>query len=339
VPTGVAGVIALAASGALSAQASPNLPPLTAAQLLADVQSADVQGLSGTIVGKTSLGLPPIPGASSSTGLLGLLSGSHTARVWYAGEDKQRVALLDTLGETDVFHNGRDLWTYDSAKHEATHTLLPTPNPHHHASPAVPSVSPQQAAEQALKAIDPTTVVSTDSARRVANRSAYELVLAPRDTTSRVASVHIAIDGKTKLPLGVQVFARGSTSPSIDIAYTRINFTTPDASNFTFTPPPGVPVNDGSRTSANGHVPTTPDVTTIGKSWTSVVKVSSPDLLKNTNGAAKSVLDSLPHVSWNGGSGRLFQSTLVTALITDDGRIYAGAVDKTVVVSAAEHDK
>ena len=43
-----------------------------------------------------------------------MLSGSHTARVWYAGPTKQRFALLGTLGETDVFHDGTDLWQWDS---------------------------------------------------------------------------------------------------------------------------------------------------------------------------------------------------------------------------------
>ena len=110
VPTGVAGIVALAASGVLTAEATPNLPARTAAQLLADVESAQIDGLSGTIVAKASLGLPALP-SGSSTGVVGMLSGSHTARVWYAGRDKQRFALLDTLGETDIFHNGRDVWT------------------------------------------------------------------------------------------------------------------------------------------------------------------------------------------------------------------------------------
>src|SRR5215475_8256324 len=184
VPTGVVGVVAIAASGVLSAQAISDLPPRTAAQLLVDVENAHVDGLSGTIVAKASLGIPALPsGAATSGNMLSLLSGSHTARVWYAGPDRQRFALLDTLSEADVFHNGRDIWTYDSATQEAT--------------PTAPTLTPEQAAEQALHAIDPTTIVSTDSARRVAGRDAYELVLAPRDRSSHIGSVRIAIDGKT----------------------------------------------------------------------------------------------------------------------------------------------
>ncbi|HEX9230563.1 MAG TPA: hypothetical protein VF869_01540 [Jatrophihabitantaceae bacterium] len=334
VPTGVAGIVALAASGVLTAEATPNLPARTAAQLLADVESAQIDGLSGTIVAKASLGLPALP-SGSSTGVVGMLSGSHTARVWYAGRDKQRFALLDTLGETDIFHNGRDVWTYDSAKHEASHTVLPPFSNEHHTAPGTPALTPEQAAEAALKAIDPTTVVTTDAARRVADRAAYELVLSPRDTSSRIGSVRIALDGKTKIPLGVQVYARGSGAPAIDVAYTRISFDVPDNDNFTFTPPASAHVTSGS---ADHHgVSSVPDAATIGKGWTTIVTVSSSDLLKN--GELGAVFGSLPEVSWPGGSGRLFESKLLTALVTGDGRLYIGAVDKNVLIKAAERAK
>ncbi len=339
VPTGVAGLVALAASGVLSAQASPNLPARTAAQLLADVKSAHVDGLSGTIVAKSALGIRGLPtSVSGGEGLLGLLSGSHTARVWYAGPQKQRFAMLDTLSETDVFHNGRDLWTYDSSTRRATHTLLPTDSGGaNHPGPATtPTLMPEQAAEQALKAIDPTTIVSTDSARRVAGRAAYELVLAPRDATSRVGSVRVAIDGKTKLPLGVQVYAKGGASPAIDVSYTRITYAVPDLDNFTFHPPKTVKIKETPITSlaSSGS-----DVATIGTGWTTVVRLHLADL--DTSSAETRYLETLPKVSWTGGSGRLFEvnSGLVTALITDDGRVYAGAVDKSVLITAAQQRK
>ena len=119
VPVAAVAVVAVLGSGVLSAGASPNLPDLTAAQLLAAVEQAHVDGFSGQVVENASLGpaasCPSLGGDSSSdTSLLSLLSGSHTARVWYAGPTKQRFALLGTLGETDVFHDGTDLWQWDS---------------------------------------------------------------------------------------------------------------------------------------------------------------------------------------------------------------------------------
>jgi outer membrane lipoprotein-sorting protein len=329
VPSGVAGLVAIAASGALSAQAAPDLPRRTAAQLLVDVENAHVDGLSGTIVAKASLGIPALP-SGATPNLLSLLSGSHTARVWYAGTDKQRFALIDTVGEADVFHNGRDIWTYDSSTHEATHTLLPATSGKDEPPATAPTLTPEQAAEQALRAIDPTTIVSTDAARRVAGRAAYELVLAPRDTSSRIASVRIAIDGKTKLPLGVQVYARGSSSPAVDVAYTRIRYSVPDLGNFTFTPAKSVKIKQMPSTPvARQHY----DATTIGTGWTTVVRMHVSDL--GASGADLAYLQSLPRVSWAGGSGRLFESKLGTVLVCDDGRLYAGPVDKNVLIADA----
>jgi outer membrane lipoprotein-sorting protein len=334
VPSGVVGIVAIAASGVLSAQAISDLPPRTAAQLLADVETAHVDGLSGTIVAKASLGIPALPtGAPTSGNLLSLLSGSHTARVWYAGPDKQRFALLNTLSEADVFHNGRDVWTYDSATHEATHMVLPAESSAQKSPDVTPTLTPEQAAEQALRAIDPTTIVSTDTARRVAGRASYELVLVPRDTSSHIGSVRIAIDGKTKIPLGVQVYAKGDRSPAIDVAYTRIHYSVPDMSNFTFTPAKSVkikkaPITASPQQQHNGY-----DATTIGKGWTTVVRLRVADL--GANGEETAYLQSLPRVSWAGGSGRLFESKLVTVLICDDGRLYAGPVDKNVLIADA----
>ena len=124
VPGAAAIAVAVAASGVLSAGASAPLPPKTAAQLLVALQNAHVDGLSGTVVENARLGLPDIPslgGQSSATSLMSLLTGSHTLRVWTGGEDKSRVALLGSLGESDVVRNGRDVWTWSSDTNTATH--------------------------------------------------------------------------------------------------------------------------------------------------------------------------------------------------------------------------
>jgi hypothetical protein len=46
-------------------------------------------------------------------------------RVWFAGPDKARMALLGTLGESDVIHNGKDVWVWASQDKTAKHFVLP----------------------------------------------------------------------------------------------------------------------------------------------------------------------------------------------------------------------
>src|SRR5262245_23100609 len=232
-----------AAIGAITAAADPSLPPRSPAQLLVDLQTAGLDSLSGTIVTRANLGLPALPGLTGPEGsnLANLLTGTHTVRVWYSGPDKARVALLDTLGETDVIANGTDLWTWSSQANEATHRTISGKGVPAHPRDVVPSgaLTPQQIADMALAAINPTTEVTARGTASIAGRDAYELVLAPRDPTSLIGSVRLAVDAQTHVPLRVQVFANSATTPAIEVAFTSVSFARPDPAEFTFNPPPG----------------------------------------------------------------------------------------------------
>ena len=56
----------------------------------------------------------------------------------------------------------------------------------------------------------------------VAGEPAYQLVLAPKDHRSLVGKIVIAVDGKYGVPLRVQVFAKGATSPAFQVGYTAL---------------------------------------------------------------------------------------------------------------------
>lgn len=340
---------------ALSANASPPLPHKTAAALLAEVQTAHVTGISGTVVQNADLGLPSLPstnGGQGSSNLSSLITGSHTLRVWYAGPDKVRLALLGTLGESDVIRSGRDLWQWSSTSNSASHTLLPARMSGHHAD-AMPSqqgaMTPQQAANRALAAISPSTKVSTAGTATVAGRPSYEMTLAPRDARSLIGSVRIAIDSATHVPLRVQVYSKGSTvKPAFEVGFTHVSFAKPDASEFRFTPPAGATVHSstpgahkrapGARPEARhgaGHAK--PEV--VGKGWTQVAILHNVKLPAKLHGDGElaTVMGSLPRVSGSWGSGMLLKSSLVSALFTNDGRLIVGAVAPDQLYAAAAH--
>ena len=367
--------VALGGTGLLSrvaASADQPLPPRSAAQLLVDLQTARLDAGSGTIVQRAALGLPALPsiGGSGSSDLTSLISGNHTLRVWYSGPSRARLALLGTLGESDVIRNGSDAWIWSSDTNSATHYTLPnssdarTPTPGDLAGRA--SLTPQQAADAALKAIDPTTRVTTEGSARIAGRSAYELVLAPKDTGSLVGQVRIAIDSARHVPLRVQVVARGATSPAVEIGFTQISFDRPADGQFVFRAPPGTRVKQGTapmggpasgqdrrttgkqpatgKQQATGRQPAKPapadtsagEPTTVGTGWTTVVELPAGAQAAataqggaNASGPARQwirVLNALPRVSGSWGSGRLLAGTLFSVLLTDDGRVLAGAV-------------
>ncbi|WP_211275445.1 LolA family protein [Actinoplanes rectilineatus] len=361
-----------AAAGTIVANADPALPDRTAAQLLVDLQSADVKGLSGTVVQNSDLGLPGIAGLLGKAGgtvsggnPASLIAGSNTARVWYAGDEKVRLALLGTDGETDVIRNGSDVWVWNSGANKATHVTLDgsSAKAGEHARPeslpsSLPS-TPQEAADAALAAIDSTTAVTTTGAAKVAGRDAYELVLSPRDTDSLVGQVRLAVDAEQHIPLRVDVYAKNTVKPAVRVAFEQISFGVPDAEQFTFNPPPGATIDEkaagdvaeekASGSAAEKHAenkgepsgkPETagdgPKV--IGKGWTSILTASLPkDSVAEAEKSeeAAPLVDTLEKVSGTWGSGRLLRGSLFSALITDDGRVFAGAVTPEALYAVA----
>jgi outer membrane lipoprotein-sorting protein len=259
VPAGAVGVAAAVAAVSVItvAQASPELPARSAAQLLAAVaRPASLPPLTGTVVETAALGVPQLPGAGNPTSITSLLAGSHTIKIWYSDPAHIRLAIPDSMSETDVIRNGSTLWLWQSQSNTVTRKQLPakvTKEAQKAASSQVP-LTPQQAAQQVLKEVGPSTAVSVNPAVTVAGQAAYELVLTPKSSSSLVGKVTLALDGAhSDVPLRVQVFARGATTPAFQVGYTSVAFTQPAAANFNFTPPPGAKVTTSLAGTAFGQ--------------------------------------------------------------------------------------
>jgi outer membrane lipoprotein-sorting protein len=342
---------ALAVTGAVMAgslisvaQAAPSLPSRTPAQLLAEVAQDHAPALSGTVVETASLGLPSLPHTGNPTSIASLLTGSHTIKVWYASHEHYRLAVPESLSETDVIRDGSTVWLWQSTKNAVTEFSLPASAANTAPCPPAPAqLTPQQAAQQVLAKVGATTAVSVDSNVTVAGQPAYELVLAPKDSRSLIGRVGIAIDGSNGVPLRVQVFARGATTPAISIGYTDISFGAPPASDTSFTPPPGAKLTKVDLRGASHHERGAgPGVATTGSGWLTVAELPSSamgapaagmsgqnaDVLRALLGSAQSV-----HGAW--GSGRLLRTSLVSVLMTDSGRTFIGAVQPSVLYAAA----
>jgi outer membrane lipoprotein-sorting protein len=336
------------------AQAAPGLPARTPAQLLAEVADSAAPPLTGTVVETASFGLPALPATGNPTSLSSLLTGSHTIRVWYSSPDHFRLAAPQSLSESDVIRDGSTAWLWQSTLNQVTKFTLPP-----HSTQAVPKqpLTPQQAAQQVLAAVGPTTTVSVASNVTVAGQAAYGLVLAPKDARSLVGQVQIDVDGSNGVPLRLQVFARGASSPAFQVGYTAIQFVTPAPADLSFTPPPGSKVtqvnmsggNKGTTESASSGV------SAIGSGWLTVLKLPSSALTPGTPapspgssagpggdgsaGDSSAVLHALlasatpVHGAW--GTGRLLRTSLVSVLMTDQGSTFIGAVDPSVLYAAA----
>jgi outer membrane lipoprotein-sorting protein len=379
VPAGAVVLAGAVTAGTMisSAQASPELPLRTPAQLLASVagRTAPLPALTGTVVETASLGIPQLPGTSNPNSITALMAGSHTIKVWYADPTHIRLAVPVTLSETDLIRDGRQVSVWQSNSNTVTRIQLPAEAGKDAMQagtmPSQVPLTPQQAASQALKAVGPSTRVSVERNVTVAGQAAYQLVLSPRASGSLVGRISIAIDATKNVPLRVQVFARGAASPAFQVGYTSISFVKPATSNFSFTTPPGakVKVISPQRRSGKMHAQGAkaggePQV--IGKDWLSVAVLPASGLAGLMGaGSASSVAGSAAqsaasgsgggsgedaavagallksatpvHGAW--GSGKLLHTSLVSVLLTSNGHVLVGAVTPAVLESAAAQVK
>jgi outer membrane lipoprotein-sorting protein len=281
-----------------------------------------------------------------------LLLGSHTLHVAVDGQDRQKVSIIESAAEYSVIHNGSQVWAYDSASNEVYHSTAPADagkdraqHPRQAPSDAFPA-TPQAAAQQVLKAAQGTATITPDGTARVAGRSAYELLIRPQHASATtVDSIRIAVDSKTGVPLKFSLQPKGKGKAAIDIGYTKVSFDKPSASTFSFTPPKGAKVTEGRDTAREQKSPEgmsgLGEPTFIGSGWDTVAVFKAKGALpaapeKNAKGGAASLLGGFgKQVSGSFGSGTLFHTRLVNVLLTQDGTVYAGAVDQSALTAAA----
>jgi hypothetical protein len=330
-------LVAALAYGAISIFGSSGGQPrtlrwTTPADLVSHVETAPATGYSGTVVAQLSLGLPNLPFVSlSGSSLAPLLNGSHTLRYYYGGPQLQRVALLGVSSETDVFRDGSQLWQWSSSTRVATHCVLPASG----AQPVtIASMTPQQLTQWAFAAMGSATETRIAQGADVAGRAVYELVLTPSQRGTRIGSVHIEIDAGKLVPLGVQVYGTDPTRPALDVAFTSVTFAAPPASYFDFRPPSGSRVAQAPATGLLGtHALDGASALTEGSRWATVIEYhASPAQVAAAAGLLGS---SAPRVQGAWGRGRLLDSSLLAVLATDNGRVYVGAVDPSILYRAA----
>ena len=364
VPATVAGlVVAGVAVTPLGAAADDGLPPRTAEELLVSLQQRDPVPLSGTVVTEADLGLPDLPMTGHRRAEMSdLVSGSNTLRVWTDGADGSRVALLVDSAEADLVRNGREVWAWSSADNAVEHWTLPAPGARPDAadlpfSPADLPATPEDAARMVLDALDPTTDVSTSGVGTVAGRAVYELVLKPTQDDTLVASVSIATDAETGVPLRVRVTSTQMSGPAFQVGFRSVDFAMPDPGVFEFTPPAGATVTEHDAGSmdtqpgaGSGAGPRAgvgaPEPTVVGTGWSTVlIADTGTDLLGSLQGSSADsrgggaeqiagLLEALPTTSGAWGTGRVLRGTLFSAILTDDGRIAIGAVPPAVLGDA-----
>lgn len=417
VPVAVAGVAAatIGIGSALASTGDPDLPKISAQDLIAKMAQSDTQQMSGSIKINTDLGLPSLPSGlsfgdagnkgegkkdgsapSPQSKLTELAAGSHTLRLAVDGPDKQRVSIVERAAEYSVVRNGDEVWAYDSSSNTVHHSKAPQERAHGKDAKGgkagqgakgdvlpkdLGGASPQELAKKVLAAADGTTAVTVDGTAKVAGRDAYQLLIKPKADDTTVGSIRIAVDAKNGVPLKFTLAPKGGGKAVVDAAFTKVDFGRPGAGTFDFTPPKGAKVTEGDaakgpadrdhkagpksdpKADHQGGLPGMLGMPgtggadagkskVIGKGWSSIAEfdagkdasaaLNGKDAGKTKAGGkggadAQALLDGFgTKVSGDFGSGRVYSTRIVNVLMTDDGKVYAGAVTKDALVKAAD---
>ena len=317
VAVGVTAGVVLAAPGA---GAAPALPPVTPEDLATSVLNAPDPGpFAGTVTLDNALGLPALPDLPQAA------NGTSTARVWSGGDRKGRVALPSDGGERTLVSDGTTQWAWNSADR----TVVGGPGGPDPAPPPAPPAT----ARKAIAAQRASSAVAVDGTATVAGRGAYELVLTPAPTErTLLREVRVAVDAEKRIPLRLTVLATGSADPAVRVGFTDLAFGPQDPALFTFSPPPGAKVTDAPARDAQAR----PDGTTVGEGWDAVrIMRRTPATTPDTAAPGAPDLGAVgTPVSGPWGKGRLITSTVGSAILTDDGRVAAGAVPEQVLTEA-----
>ncbi|MFD7731665.1 outer membrane lipoprotein carrier protein LolA [Kitasatospora phosalacinea] len=370
VPVAVAAVVAVVAVGiglpALASDEAPDLPAISAQDLVAKALAADTDTFSGTVRVSADLGLPTaLTGALTGSGPVGdlarsagapvgtadpqlkaveLLGGSHTLTVASDGPDRQKLTLTgEKSSGYELVHNGTELWAYDRGSQQALHLTAPAgaADGHRAAEPGLASLTPQDVAKQFLEQSAATTAVTVNGTERVAGHAAYRLSIKPKQSGSTIDEIRVAVDAEKGVPLAVQVrTVDGATA--FDIRFGSLSYAKPDAATFRFTAPKGAEVVEAPAggladsplssvlpelgTDGTGGAGPAADAV-IGEGWTTVLHGEAG--AEAAKGLAKFTGR---HVD----GGTLVSTRIVNALVTDDGRVYLGAVTAETLQKAAK---
>lgn len=203
-----------------------------------------------------------LPDADQFSGVAGLLGDHTTLRAWWQDTGTWRVDRLLTTGETDLFHDGDTTTEWSYERDRATISRDPDIR-----LPRASDLLPPVLAERLLRGVSDADAARLP-ARRLAGRSAAGLRVTPPSRLSSIDHVDLWADVASGVPLLVEVYASGSSTPDFTSRFTDFTPGDPDPETLTFTAPRSADVKYDDvldiADAANQYAPVRPPVAVAG---------------------------------------------------------------------------
>jgi outer membrane lipoprotein-sorting protein len=244
----LAGLVVAIGAGTAIAVASTGSGPVPKAKPLAQalhgaLAARPVNGLSADIQFTNNL--------ISSTNFTGgsrdpILQGA-TGRLWLSKANGLRLELQSPNGDSQVVVNNNRFWVSDPASQTVYQGTIPagTEKAKAHkkaAGSGMPTVAQLQAGINHLLGHAHVSGVKTSNPSDIAGQPAYSVRVSPKHDGGLLGSAQIAWDAITGTPLNVAIYARGNSTPVLQLKVTNISFGPQAASTFDLKPPAGYKV-------------------------------------------------------------------------------------------------
>ncbi|HEX4011153.1 MAG TPA: hypothetical protein VHX62_14135 [Solirubrobacteraceae bacterium] len=186
-----------------------------------------------------------------------LLQGAPSGRLWMS-KDALRLELQSDNGDAEVLVRNGSFWISDPASNTVYEGTLPKDASNSSTKAAGKAQSPPSIAQlqkeiTRLMARVDLAGVATSNPEDIAGRPAYSVRISPKHSGGELGSLALAWDAVKGIPLDVAVYARGNSTPALELKVTDISFAS-SPSDFDITPPAGdevVKIDTGSTSGAS----------------------------------------------------------------------------------------
>jgi outer membrane lipoprotein-sorting protein len=171
-----------------------------------------------------------------------LLKGAH-GRLWVSNDHRIRLELQSDNGDAQaVLTNGR-FWVYDRARNTIYEGKLPAGTAKHKTqhkrAEKIPSVAKIQSE---LRKAARHLLISAANPGDTGGQASYSVQTSPKQHPGLLGGVRLAWDAVRGIPLSFGVYARGDSSPVLELKVDKIHYKSIHSSIFAISPPRGAKV-------------------------------------------------------------------------------------------------
>jgi hypothetical protein len=179
-----------------------------------------------------------------------ILTGA-SGRLWLSSDHRLRLELQSANGDAEVLVNNGSFWISDPSSNTVYEGTLPqdkgTATAGATKQDQLPSIAQIQSdLNRLMGSVDVSGAVPSD----VAGQAAYTVSVSPKHDGGLLGSAELAWDAARGVPLRFAIYARGSSTPVLQLAATDISYGPVASSDLAISPPAGAKI---VKISTTGH--------------------------------------------------------------------------------------